>query len=87
MMNGQELKNALERAGMTQAKLARLVKRTPRHVNRWVRGDLSIPDWIEVIMVLLSNRPELKMFFADRIAIAKVSRKKREKQDADRERA
>lgn len=54
---------------MSQADLARLVKRTPRHVNRWVQDDIAIPEWVDVIMVLLSQRPELKALISDRLSI------------------
>ena len=67
MMTGQQLKSALDRADISQADLARLVHRTPRHVNRWAQDDIAIPVWVEVIMLLLSQRPELKMLLADRI--------------------
>ena len=56
---------------MSQADLARLVKRTPRHVNRWVQDDIAIPEWVDVIMVLLSQRAELKALLADRMAAKK----------------
>ena len=74
MMTGTELRTALEKAGMTQAELSRLIKRTPRHVNRWVKDDISIPVWVELIMLFLSQRPELKMFISDRIAFTRKKR-------------
>jgi transcriptional regulator with XRE-family HTH domain len=66
-MTGSELKSALDRAKMSQADLARFVHRTPRHVNRWVQGDIATPVWVEVIMLLLSQRPELKQLLSDRM--------------------
>lgn len=71
IMTGTELKSALDQARMSQADLARLVKRTPRHVNRWVQDDIAIPEWVDVIMVLLSQRPELKALLSDRLKAQK----------------
>lgn len=67
LMTGDELKSALIAANMRQADLARLSRRTPRHVNRWAQGDIEIPALVDVVMTLLSKRPELKQIISDRL--------------------
>jgi transcriptional regulator with XRE-family HTH domain len=48
-----EFNALLARAGVTQARFARLAGLTPRQVNNWARGRAAVPKWAALLVVTL----------------------------------
>lgn len=55
-MTGDELKQALAALDMPQRQFAIKAGVSPENVNRWVRGRLPVPQWVEWMIELL-NQP------------------------------
>ena len=45
----------LAQAGLSQAAFARLTGVTPRQVNKWCRGQATVPVWAGLIAALLQD--------------------------------
>lgn len=51
-----ELATLLARAGVSQARFARLIGLTPRQVNNWCCGRAAMPRWAALLAALLEER-------------------------------
>jgi transcriptional regulator with XRE-family HTH domain len=54
-----DLKAELKSIGMTQKDFAEHIKRTPNTINRWVKGEVEIP---EIIKLYLQSYRKAKLY-------------------------
>lgn len=59
-MNGEALRDAFDRLGLTQAEAARLLDVTPRTVGNWIRGRHEVPGAVSQLVRMWLRRPEVR---------------------------
>lgn len=53
-MTPKQFRTALDRLGISQVGLARLLKMGPRSARRWASGEAAVPTAVEALLVLLT---------------------------------
>ena len=56
LMKGHELKDWREKHGLTQDRLAELLKVAKNTISRWERGERSIPEYMDLALEALEAR-------------------------------
>lgn len=59
-MTGAELRDTLDRIGLTKAEAAQLLDVTPRTVQNWISGTHAVPGAVDRLLRTWLRRPEVR---------------------------